>query len=143
MAELRFGLEHVDFPLVHRWLTDSYWSPGITLEKVKKAAAGSSLLVSAYVDGSQVGYLRVVSDGTTFAWVADVWVDEPHRGQGIAQSMVNAALEHPGHQGLRRWVLATRDAHRTYEACGFGPLPYPERWMVHFPEGSIDRQKVK
>jgi GNAT superfamily N-acetyltransferase len=134
-VELKEGLECVDFERVHQWLTTSYWSPGISLEKVRRAAAGTSLVVSAFVDDRQVGYMRVISDRATFAWIADVYVDELQRGKGIAKGMIEFALQHPEHQGLRRWVLATRDAHAVYESCGFGPLWEPHRWMIHFPAG--------
>ncbi|MEZ0324935.1 MAG: GNAT family N-acetyltransferase [Fimbriimonas sp.] len=133
--EIVEGLDRVDFERVHRWLTNSYWSPGISLEKVRRAAAGTSLVVSAFADGEQVGYMRVISDKATFAWIADVYVDESQRGKGIAKAMLQFALAHPEHQGLRRWVLATRDAHRVYESAGFGPLWEPHRWMIHFPAG--------
>ena len=103
------------------------------MEVVKKAAENSSLLVGAYVDAEQVGYLRVISDKATFGWIADVWVDEAVRGRGIAKAMVQAALVDPEHLGFRRWVLATRNAHPIYAACGFIPLDTPERWMVHYP----------
>jgi GNAT superfamily N-acetyltransferase len=133
--DIREGLECVDFETVHRWLTNTYWSPGISLAKVKRASAGSSLVISAFVDGRQAGYMRVISDKATFAWLADVYVAEEFRGRGIARAMVRYALDHPEHQGLRRWVLATRDAHSVYESCGFGPLPEPGRWMITFPPG--------
>lgn len=128
--EIRQGIDGIDFDRVHSWLTSSYWSPGVTRERVERAARGSSMVIGAYEDGRQVGYCRVVSDRTTFAWVADVWVDEPARGKGIARAMVASAMADPEHQGLRRWVLATRDAHRVYAALGFEPLIQPERWMV-------------
>ena len=102
-------------------------------EKVERAARNSSLVVGAYRGGEQVGYLRLVSDKTTFAWVCDVYVDEVHRGRGIARAMVRFALAHPEHQGLRRWLLATQDAHDIYAACGFKPLDNPERWMFLRP----------
>jgi GNAT superfamily N-acetyltransferase len=128
--ELDTAIERVQFARVHGWLTESYWSPGISFERVVHAAEGSSLVVSAYRGNEQVGYLRVVSDRTTFAWVCDVIVDEAHRGKGLARAMLNFALEHPDHQGLRRWILATKDAHGVYAACGFEPLKAPERWML-------------
>ncbi|HEY3780969.1 MAG TPA: GNAT family N-acetyltransferase [Fimbriimonadaceae bacterium] len=124
----------LDIAKVHSWLTTSYWSPGVSLETVARAAENSALTIGVYLGSEQVGYLRVVSDKTTFAWVADVWVDEPHRGKGLARKMVRAALEDKEHQGLRRWVLATRDAHEIYESCGFVPLPERSRWMVRQPE---------
>jgi GNAT superfamily N-acetyltransferase len=127
------GLERVDFGRVHGWLSSTYWSPGVAREKVERAAHNSSLVVGAYADGEQVGYLRVVSDKATFAWICDVYVDEAHRGKGIARAMVSYALNHPDHQGLRRWLLATADAHGIYAECGFKPLDNPERWMFLRP----------
>jgi GNAT superfamily N-acetyltransferase len=130
MIEVRIGPEHTDFAVVHALLAESYWSPGISREKVERAAANSSLVMNAFVDDRQVGYCRVVSDQTSFAWVADVIVDPVFQGRGVAQKMLQAALDHPGHQGLRRWVLATRDAHSLYEKFGFELIPNPERWMI-------------
>lgn len=128
---IRTGLDGVDFDLVHSWLTTSYWSPGVTRERCERAARGSSLVVSATDgEGCQIGYCRIVSDKATFAWVCDVWVAEAARGQGVARAMVARAMEDQDHQGLRRWVLATKDAHGVYAALGFEPLPMPERWMV-------------
>lgn len=124
------SLDRVDFARVHGWITTTYWSPGVGREKVERAARNSSLVVGAYNGGTQVGYLRVVSDRATFAWICDVFVDEAHRGRGIARAMVRFALEHPDHQGLRRWLLATQDAHGVYSQCGFIPLPAPDRWMI-------------
>jgi GNAT superfamily N-acetyltransferase len=92
------------------------------------------MVVGAYTpDKQQVGYLRVVSDRATFAWIADVYVDELHRGKGLATAMMRFALEHPQYQGLRKWALATRDAHELYKSVGFTPLPAPERWMMYRP----------
>ena len=131
--EIAEGLERVDFERVHGWLTNTYWSPGVSREKVERAARNSSLVVSAHDGSGQTGYLRVVSDRATFAWICDVYVDESHRGRGIARSMVRYALAHQEHQGLRRWLLATADAHGVYAACGFKPIDNPERWMFLRP----------
>lgn len=131
--ELREGADAVDFDRVHGWLTQTYWSPGIEREKVVRAAQGSSLVINAYHEGNQVGYLRLVSDRATFAWVCDVFVAEEARGHGLAKRMVRHALEHPLHQGLRRWMLATADAHGVYRECGFIPMAQPERYMEHRP----------
>ena len=84
----------------------------------------------------QVGYMRVISDKATFAWICDVFVAEAHRGQKIAGAMVRFAQAHPDHKGLRRWVLATRDAHPVYAGVGFTPLPEPARWMIYLPDAS-------
>ena len=119
----------LQFDRVHGWLTNSYWCPGIPLERVERAAKGTTMVVAVYKDEEQVAYMRVISDKTTFAWVCDVFVAEEHRKKGIAHAMVQFALDHPEFQGLRRWLLATKDAHDIYESCGFIPLPNPERWM--------------
>lgn len=120
----------VDFTKVHAWLTTAYWCPGVSRESVEKSAKYSALVVGAYTDAGQVGYCRVVSDRTTFAWLCDVWVDEGARGKGVAHAMVKFAVEHPDLQGLRRWLLATKDAHAIYEEFGFKVLENPERWMI-------------
>lgn len=120
----------MDFERVHAWLTTAYWSPGVTREQVERAAKYSSLVLGAFNGDLQVGYLRVVSDRTTFAWVCDVFVDESYRGKGVAQALVKHALSNPDHQNMRRWLLATRDAHKTYSAVGFEPLQHPDRWML-------------
>ena len=131
--ELRFGPDHTDFETVHGWLETSYWSPGVSRERVERAARGSSLVVNAYEKDRQIGYCRVISDCTSFAWVCDVFVDPSARGNGVARSMIQAALTDPGHKGLRRWLLATKDAHGVYAKLGFEPLAEPERWMIHRP----------
>jgi GNAT superfamily N-acetyltransferase len=122
--------ERVDLPLVHSWLTETYWNRGCSLDFVRRARDGASMVVGAYRDGEQVGYLRVVSDGITFAWLSDVFVAEDHRGQGLAKAMVQFAVDNPGHEGMKRWLLATNDAHALYAELGFEPLPNPENWMI-------------
>ena len=123
----------LDFQQVHTWLTASYWSPGIALTQVERAAQFSSLTVGAYRDGAQAAYLRVISDRTAFAYICDVYVDSAHRRQGLAKALVHFALAHPEHQRLRRWLLATRDAHGVYREVGFDALPQPENWLALFP----------
>ncbi len=123
----------VNFDLVHSWLTTSYWSPGVSRERVERAAAGSASVAGVYLDGRQVAYCRVVSDKETFAWLCDVWVDESVRGRGIGKAMVRFVLSLPYAASLRKWVLATQDAHEIYASCGFELLPSPERWMILVP----------
>lgn len=120
----------LDLDAVHAFLTRSYWSPGIPRETVERAAAGS-LAVGLYApDGAQVGYARVVNDRATFAYLADVYVLEAHRGRGLGRWMVGQILAHPDLQGLRRWLLTTQDAHGLYERLGFVRAPFPERFMT-------------
>ena len=118
----------LDIARIHGWLASSYWSPGIERTLVERAIAGSHCL-GAYRDGAQIGFARMISDHATFAWLADVWIDEAARGQGLGRRMVGWFLEHPHYQGLRRIGLTTADAHGVYAALGFQPLKRPDRYM--------------
>lgn len=118
----------LDLNRVHGWLASSYWSPGIDRALVERAIAGSHCL-GAYRDGHQVGFARMITDHATFAWLADVWVDEGVRGVGIGRRMVAWFIDHPDFAGLRRIGLVTRDAHGVYSALGFQPLLRPEFFM--------------
>jgi len=118
----------LDVPRIHGWLTSSYWSPGISRALVERAIAGSHCL-GAYDGGRQVGFARMVTDHATFAWLADVFVDEAARGQGLGRRMTRWFIEHPDFTGIRRFALVTRDAHAVYAAEGFAPLARPERYM--------------
>ena len=127
--EISTDKARLDVEAVHRWLSeDSYWARGRPRE-VQEAAIANSACVGAYAaDGSQAGFARVVTDGATFAWLCDVFVFPDHRGQGLGRAMVQAALELPELQPVRRWVLATFDAHGVYAPFGFRELE-PGRWM--------------
>ena len=129
-GEIRLSDDKADLQVdtVHRWLASSYWSPGVERALVEKAIAGSHCL-GAYQGDEQVGFARMITDHATFAWLADVWIDEAVRGQGLGRRMVSWFLEHPDFQGIRRFGLVTRDAHGVYEACGFHALLRPERYM--------------
>lgn len=131
--EIDDDLARVDFDLVHSWLTSSYWSPGVSRQKVERAATGSASVIGVFLNDRQVAYCRVVSDRETFAWLCDVFVDEAFRGRGIARAMVQFVLSLPYASSLRRWLLATRDAHEIYASCGFELLDNPERWMILRP----------
>jgi GNAT superfamily N-acetyltransferase len=82
-----------------------------------------------YDGDRQIGFARVVSDLATFAYVGDVFVLKEFRGQGLSKWLMETIVEHPDLQGLRRWLLATKDAHGLYAQYGFAPLRFPERWM--------------
>ena len=107
----------------------SYWARGRGRSVVERSIAGS-LVFSALLDGRQVGFARVVTDEATFAWICDVFVDESARGRGVGGRLLTAIVDDPRLQGLRRMLLATRDAHGLYAAFGFEPLDHPELWMV-------------
>lgn len=118
----------LQFERIHAWLASSYWSPGIARDLVERAAAGSHTL-GAYEAGEQVGYARFITDGATFGWLADVWVAEAGRGQGLGRRMVRWFLDHPDYAGLRRIALVTGDAHGVYAPLGFHAPLRPERYM--------------
>jgi ribosomal protein S18 acetylase RimI-like enzyme len=130
------GLECIDFSRVHAWLASSYWSPGITQERVELGARNSALVLGAFDAGSgaQIGFARVVSDKTRFAYLCDVWVDAAARGRGVARALVRYAMEHPEFASIVTWTLGTKDAQGVYEPLGFRdirePGAYPNTWMV-------------
>jgi GNAT superfamily N-acetyltransferase len=118
----------VDVEAVHAYLTQSYWSPGIPREVVARAVKGS-LCFSLFQGEAQVGFARLVTDRATFAYLADVYVLEAHRGKGLSKWLMETLMGHPELQGLRRWILMTKDAHGLYAQFGFKPLANPARAM--------------
>jgi len=123
-----------DVAAIHSYLTRSYWSPGIPRAVVEKAIAGSLCFGLFSEQRNQVGFARAITDGATFAYLADVYVLEEHRGKGLGKWIVETTLAHPSLQGLRRILLATRDAHELYAQFGFEPLATPESLMsIHRP----------
>jgi GNAT superfamily N-acetyltransferase len=120
----------VDVEAVHAFLSgEAYWSPGVAREIVERAIA-NSLVFGIYRGSEQVGFARVVTDWATFAWICDVYVLNEHRGAGLGKWLMGVIVEHPDLQGLRRWLLATRDAHGLYAQYGFAELPDPTRFMI-------------
>ena len=132
---------HLDIPVIHRFLSsEAYWSPGIPKEDVEQAIA-HSLCFGVYADPisdqpeRQVGFARVITDYTTYAYLCDVFILAEFRGHGLGKWLVSCIRAHPRLQGLRRWSLATRDAHGLYAQFGFRPLSNPERMMqITVPE---------
>ncbi len=126
---------------IHRWLASSYWSPGIERALVERAIAGSHCL-GAYRDDEQVAFARMITDHATFAWLADVWVEESVRGQGLGRRMVGWFLDHPSFAGLRRIGLVTADAHGVYAGLGFHPLVRADRYMERLAPGLADQLRT-
>ena len=119
----------LDVERVHRWLSeDAYWARGRTLETVERSLR-HSVNVGAYDDGEQVGFLRLVTDRATFAWVCDVYVDPTARGLGVGKLLMAEADRLLTTYGVRRAMLATADAHGLYARHGFAPLADVDRWM--------------
>lgn len=119
---------------VHRFLTEeAYWSLGISREDVDRAI-DMSLCFGAYDDdGAQIGFTRVVTDHTTFAWVCDVFVLPHARRRGVAKALIAAVVAHPSMRRVRRIMLATEDAHGLYEQFGFRPPDDVRKWLVRRP----------
>lgn len=127
--EITTDPERIELDTLHGWLASSYWAPGIPKDVVKRSIEGS-IPFAAFLDGRQVGFARVVTDRATFAWLADVWVEESMRGKGIGHRLMEAVIAHPDLQTLRRFLLATRDAHSLYAQYGFEPIDRPEAYMA-------------
>ncbi|MEO7307177.1 MAG: GNAT family N-acetyltransferase [Ferruginibacter sp.] len=127
----------LDIQFIQNYLcNESYWAKNIPLVTVKKSIEGSlcfGLYVREKENISQVGFARVVSDHATFAYLADVFIIEKFRGKGLSKWMMGEIMIHPELQGLRRWLLATRDAHGLYTKFGFLPLDKPELIMRFKP----------
>ncbi len=115
--------------VIHEFLLqESYWAQGRTLERTQRAIE-NSLCFGLFQEECQIGFARVVSDFATFAYLGDVFVLEEFRGRGLSKWLMTTIVEHPELQGLRRWILATRDAHGLYEQFEFAALKFPDRWM--------------
>lgn len=135
VIEVTSDRSRMDLDRIHGWLSRSYWAAGIPRETVARAME-RSVCFGAFADGAQVGFARAVTDGTTYAYIADVIVDDAYRGKGVGTALMSAMMAHPDLQGLRRMGLVTRDAHALYEPLGFRPLAHPERHMEITRPGS-------
>ncbi len=123
----------LDIDFIHAYLVRSYWSEGIPREIVERGIA-NSLCFGVYDVDQQVGFARVITDYATFAYLADVFIIESHRGRGLSKFLMECIVNDSRLQGLRRWVLGTRDAHSLYAKFGFTPLAKPDRFMeIHDP----------
>ena len=119
----------LDRPLIHRFLSEgSYWAKNVPREVVDRSI-NHSLCFGIYEAGRQIGFARVVTDRATFAWLADVFVLEARRGRGLSKQLMAAVIAHPALQGLRRFMLATLDAHGLYQQFGFAAVKDVERFM--------------
>jgi GNAT superfamily N-acetyltransferase len=122
----------LDVAMIHAYLSNSaYWAMGRPLDMVGRSIE-NSLNFGIYKGPQQIGFARVVTDYATFAWLADVFVLPEFRGQGVGKWLIGVIADHPRLPGLRRWILATKDAHGLYAQYGFTPLHAPERFMERF-----------
>ncbi|MEU4159596.1 GNAT family N-acetyltransferase [Actinoplanes sp. NPDC026670] len=131
--------KRVDFTRVHRWLSEeSYWAAGRSYDLVARSIDGSLPYSIFTTDGAeQVAFARAVTDGATFAWICDVFVDETHRGRGLGQWMIDTIVADLSDRGILRFLLATRDAHDVYRRSGFEDLAGAHRFM------EIDRRPTR
>ncbi len=129
----------LDLHAIHAYLRRAYWSEQIPFEVIERAVRGS-LCVGAYdASGAQVGLARFISDYATFCYVCDVYVLEEHRGRGLSKAMLAIAANHPKLQGLRRWMLVTKDAQGLYRQFGFTAATNVDRYMERIDPGVYRR----
>ncbi|MCH4295148.1 GNAT family N-acetyltransferase [Shewanella sp. 3B26] len=128
------NIDDMDMAVIHGFLSQSYWAKGIPQATLQKALQ-NSLCFGLFDGEQQVGFARMVTDKATFAYLADVFVLESHRGHGGAKTLMTTIMDHTDLQGLRRMLLATRDAHSLYRQFGFTDLARPEIVMeLHRPD---------
>jgi GNAT superfamily N-acetyltransferase len=124
----------LDVEVIHNYLRQSYWAADIPVEIVRRSIA-NSLCFGVYKNAGQIGFARIISDYATFAYLADVFILEPFRGQGLSKWLMEMIISHPQLQGLRKWMLATRDAHELYRKFGFTGIKNPDNCMeIYFPD---------
>jgi GNAT superfamily N-acetyltransferase len=129
----------LDVDAIHAYLTTSYWAEGISRDLVARSLL-HSLCFGLYEEERQIGLARVITDRATYAYLCDVYVLPERRGRGLGVWLMECVMEHPDLQGLRRFSLATRDAHELYRRFGFTELPDPERHMVISRRGLYKKQ---
>ncbi|MBA8884873.1 GNAT family N-acetyltransferase [Dokdonella fugitiva] len=129
----------LDIDAIHAYLAhESYWVPGIHRELVERAIE-RSLCFGVYEGTRQLGFARVVTDGAGFAYLCDVFVVDAARGRGIGKRLMEFTFAHPDLQRVRRFILATRDAHGLYAQYGFTPLANPEKFMERYDPDALSR----
>jgi ribosomal protein S18 acetylase RimI-like enzyme len=127
---LKSGFHAMDFVKVTEMLTTAYWCKGIKIDEVKKGAMNSALVVGAFLgSGVQIGFARVISDKTRFAYILDVIVDEAYQKMGVGQAMMKFILSHPELKDVYQWFLVSSTARGVYRKVGFRELSNPEKWM--------------
>jgi ribosomal protein S18 acetylase RimI-like enzyme len=128
-CSLRDTLAEMDFDRVTAMLAKAFWCEGIGKEEVLKGARNSALVVGVFFGNLQIGYARVISDKTRFAYLLDVIVDEEYRYNGVGQYMVRSILDHPELSDVYQWMLITKDAHELYRKMGFSEVSRPKDLM--------------
>ncbi|HKE20022.1 MAG TPA: GNAT family N-acetyltransferase [Kofleriaceae bacterium] len=133
--------ERLDLDMVHGYLAgESYWARGVPRERLERAIR-HSLCFGLYDGDRQIGFARIVTDRATFAYLCDVFLLEPHRGRGLGTWMMESISAHPDLTGLRRWLLATRDAHPFYRQLGWSAPDNPDAYMEIVKPYGADRPR--
>ena len=126
--------EKLDIDVIHSFLNRTYWAEGISKEIVRRSIEGA-LCFGVFENERQIGFARMITDRATFAYLADVFIIDEYRGLGLSKWLMEVIMSHPDLQGLRRLMLATRDAHELYKKFGFTSLNNVDRWMhIHYPD---------
>jgi GNAT superfamily N-acetyltransferase len=124
----------LDFEVIHTFIAQSYWGKGISRETMQRQIEHTTLNFGLYHGERQIGFAQVLTNFTTLAYLGNVFVLEAHRGRGLSKWLMETIHAHPDLQGIRRWVLATRDAHGLYAQFGWTPLHQPETFMERYDE---------
>ncbi|KYN82440.1 GNAT family acetyltransferase [Vibrio cidicii] len=144
MEEYRISTnqDDFDFEVIYRFISQSYWAKDIPKDTLQKALDNSLCFGVLERTGKQVGFARLITDKATFAYLADVFIVEDSRGKGLSKSLIASVVSHPDVPGLRRMVLATRDAHGLYAQYGFKPIENPEVLMQIWQPNVYSEQKA-
>lgn len=127
--EISTDKSRLQLDVIHNYLAKhSYWAKNISIERLQRAI-DHSICFGVYDGDQQVGFARVVTDYAVIAYLGDVFIDEGYRGKGLSKQLMDYIVNVPELNGLRRFVLATKDAHGLYSQFGFTPMEFPERWM--------------
>ena len=128
MITISTDKEKLQIDVIHQFLTETYWAKGRTLDEVKKTIE-HCLCFGMYLDGKQIGFARLATDYTVFAYLMDVFVLPEYRGKGYSKQLMKAINEEPQLQSCKVWMLKTSDAHKLYKQFGYTELKYPEKVM--------------
>lgn len=131
----------IDFALAHEWLSQTYWSKGISRRRVEQGFSASTAVVSAHSEGKMKGIARCLCDTTRFGYITDVYVSPDLRGRGVARAMLRNLMQRPALRNTEHWYLITLDAHEVYSKLGFRVYGKPERFMHLDATGKTSRQK--
>ncbi|MEZ4793341.1 MAG: GNAT family N-acetyltransferase [Gelidibacter sp.] len=133
MIEISTDKTKLQLDVIHQFLSTAYWAKGRTLEDIKKTIE-HCLCFGVYLDGTQIGFARIATDYTVFAYLMDVFILQEYRGKGFSKQLMKTILDEPQLKSCKVWMLKTWDAHELYKQFGYTELKYPERVMERILE---------